>query len=278
MLLLDAHVHIYNQFDFNVFFSSAFFNFSMAAKSLNIHKYISVIVLTDWSNQNWFRELSTLSDLSNDRQTIHHPFNFKIKKTQEEIALKILKNDSEELFLIAGRKIISAEDLEILALCSLQDFPDGKPLLDTIRLIDESGTIPVIPWAVGKWLGKRGTLLDELIDNPRDSFFYLCDNGNRPYFWPWPRHFKEAERNGIPIIAGSDPLHFSSEVSRIGRFGCLIDAHVTPATPGSEIVQLLREGQKSICRYGKLETGLRFVRNQLIMQLGKKKWRKDLVK
>jgi len=276
MLLIDAHVHIYEKFDLELFFSSAFANFRNAAQSLEIESYSPVVILADWSNLSWYNEIrNRFTHPGNDLQK---KFPFQIEKTGDETGLKVHSPDSEMLFLISGKKIITVENLEVLALCTLQDYPDHRPLRDTVRMIDESGAIPVVPWAVGKWLGKRGYVLEDLLIDPRGIFFYLCDNGNRPYFWPWPGHFKLAERNDIPIISGSDPLHFASEADRTGRFGFVLPDTVSSEHPASDIHRLLRGKSKSVYPYGRLESGYRFAKNQIRMQIFKKKWRQALVR
>jgi hypothetical protein len=201
-----------------------------------------------------------------------------MEKTADETALQVRMKGSERLFLIAGRKIITKEDLEVLALCTLEDFPDHESLRDTVKRIDQSGAVPVVPWAVGKWMGRRGRVLDELIDRPEGTFFFLCDNGNRPYFWRWPSHLKKGEKNGVPVISGSDPLHFAKESDRIGRCGFLVDGDLSSEDPASELTRILRQPSGSYVRYGKRETLTRFIRNQVLMQLFKKKWRKALLK
>jgi len=276
MLLIDAHVHIYDKFDLELFFSSAFVNFAKAAQSLEVSSYYPVIILADWSNASWYNEIK--NRFTTPGTGFQEAFPFQIEKTRDETGLKVHNSELKTLFIIAGKKIITKENLEVLALCTLQDYPDHRPLRDTVRMIDESDAIPVIPWAVGKWLGKRGDVLEELLIEPQGIFFYLCDNGNRPYFWLWPRHFRLAERNGIPIISGSDPLHFASEADRIGRFGFVLSETISFETPAADINRLLREKKNSIYLYGRLESGFRFIRNQIKMQIFKKKWRKALVR
>ena len=138
--------------------------------------------------------------------------------------------------------------------------------------------IPVIPWAVGKWLGVRGKALDALMEDTERDNFYLCDNGNRPGFWGWPRHFQKAESLNIPILSGSDPLHFSSEVTRTGCFGFGIDGTLNDRTPSIDLYSYLRNFNVTPVRYGKLERPLRFIKNQILMQVFKRKWRKELLK
>jgi hypothetical protein len=273
MILVDAHVHIYDRFDLDQFFTCAFRNFSKGAAELGLEQYTPVIFLADWSNVNWFNRLKDRAGVGADTTS-----SYSIQETEDKHALRVELQNHKALYLLAGRKIITAENLEVLALCSSNDFSDGLPLPETICAIGEADAIPVIPWAVGKWLGVRGKALDALMEGTQKAEFYLCDNGNRPGFWGWPRHFRIAETLNIPILSGSDPLHFSSEVTRTGCFGFGIDTTLNDKTPCRDLYAYLKNFDITPVRYGKLERTLRFVKNQFLMQVFKKKWRKELLK
>jgi hypothetical protein len=278
MILCDAHVHIYDRFDLDIFFSSAFRNFSRGAEHLGIDDFTAVIFLADWSNLNQFKKLAQRCRDSGKRSDTVSVSSFPIQKTADEIALKVGMDDQQTLYVISGKKIITDENLEVLALCTLQDYPDGKSLHNTVSSIYDSGAIPVIPWAVGKWTGSRGRVLNDLLDRFSKVKFYLCDNRNRPIFWPWPKHFKKADQMGIPILSGSDPLHFAEEADRIGGFGFAIENQIRPESPGRDLLEALRDFSVSPIRYGRLESSGRFFKNQIRMQIFKKKWRKELLK
>ncbi len=272
MILCDAHVHIYHRFDLDLFFLSAVRNFTQYARTANIVDFQSAVFLADWSNLSWFDKLASLSG----RRRSGHAFS--IEPTPDSSALRVILANRKPLYVIASKKIITSEDLEVLALCTVSGFADGRPLRATIASIQASGAIAVIPWAVGKWMGRRGRILDDLLDHPGQAGFYLCDNGNRPVFWRWPRHFKKAQRRGIPILSGSDPLHFDTEADRVGRNGFGLQGTLRNDAPAGDLHALLNRSQPPLLRYGPLESPLRFVRNQVRMQLFKKKWRKELLK
>jgi len=277
MLIIDAHVHIYACFDLNFFVKSAFRNFKSAASAQKLEDFTAVLFIADWSNVSWFEKLIDLSAAKGDTAEISS-LQFNLQGTDEEISLWITNRHSQKILIIAGRKIITAENMEVLALCSKDDIPDGQSLEKTIRRIAHFGAIPVIPWAVGKWLGRRGDVLNNLLNMGDRPFFFLCDNGNRPVFWGWPNHFRTALKRKVPIISGSDPLHFSSEAKRAGNFGFTIPGVLTPETPGQDLKELLKNPSVRIERYGSLERFGPFVANQIRMQVFKKKWRRELLK
>jgi hypothetical protein len=272
MILCDGHVHIYHRFDLNLFFLSAARNFKAYARAAGLGDVEAAVFLADWSNMSWFDKLVSNAGIQRSGQS------FSLQPTRDDTALRVIIDGHKPFYVIASQKIITAEDLEVLALCTGSGFRDGQPLRNTIASIQDSGAIPVIPWAVGKWMGRRGRILDDLLDHPGNAKFYLSDNGNRPVFWSWPRHLTKAQRKGIPILSGSDPLHFDTEADRVGRCGFGLQGALRKETPAADIHAILKQFRQPLLRYGSLESPLRFVRNQILMQLFKKKWRKELLR
>lgn len=270
MLLIDGHVHIYDKFDLSLFFFSAFSNFYNISKLLNIHSYTPVMFIIDRLNSGAFSKLEKIAGTSGEVPEIEKPLQFQIEHTQEELTLTVRYRSWPPLLLIAGRKIITAEGLEVLALSSLKEFQDDRSLIDTVNLVAHDGAIPVVPWAAGKWFGNRGYVVDALLDAPMDCL-YLSDNGNRPGFWGWPRHFRKAEARGIRIMSGSDPLPLPSEIGRAGRNGFMLKKRLNDDFPAHMICEYLRDRRIEMSRYGVPETPIRFIRNQLFMQIFKKR-------
>lgn len=278
MLLIDAHVHVYRCFDLDLFIRSAVANFQKAARGLGAAAdHAGAIVLTDWFKQDWFHDFQRCAgDLDLRRRLGLSAWRF--EQTQEPDSLVVHGQGGELLLLLAGKKIISAENLEVLALGTTHRFQDGLSLAATLETIARApgSPIPVVPWAVGKWLGPRGRVLAEVLQSA-PAPFYLCDNGNRPEFWGRPRHFDLAAQMGIPLLAGSDPLHFPSEANRAGRFGFVLPGKFTDGHPSRELKEALTKAAAgAISLYGPLESAWRFLRNQAAMQVFKKKWKKEL--
>jgi hypothetical protein len=73
------------------------------------------------------------------------------------------KLQESNLYIIAGRQINSIEDIEILALGTSNFFSDGQPIAESLKQIRKVRALPVILWGVGKWLGKRGKIISDLI-------------------------------------------------------------------------------------------------------------------
>jgi hypothetical protein len=265
MLLIDAHVHIYDCFNLQNFLNSALKNFRAAALHCGQTKdFTAFLFLTETKRENWFQVLSEYA--LNASTGVTWTFNF----TREKFSLWAQNDVGQGLFVIAGRQIATHEGLEVLALITDKQFQEGKPIGETIQTVRDNGALPVIPWGFGKWMGIRGKILKRTIEDSNGLDFFLGDNGGRPLFWPRPSLFKIAESKGIPILPGSDPLPFASESWRPGSLGFLIDAQISREQPAEDLKRVLLDPRTELLAYGSLERPLRFFRNQSRMQLRKR--------
>lgn len=269
MLIIDGHVHIYDQFELSRFFVSAVANFAGAARSLRAITYQSVMFLADWPDKNWFETLRGLCQSAPAPGRGDLSGFFRFETTRERSSLIVKGKGLQPIVVIAARKIVTAEKLEVMALFSSELFPMGSSLSDTLDLIRQHEAVAVIPWAVGKWLGRRGRRVNALL-NSHGHHVWLADNANRPWFWPRPRQFSHPDLGKSGLLAGSDPLDLASEVDRAGCFGFAIDGHIDDLFPARQVKGYLCGNAGAVVRYGELETGFRFVRNQVAIRLAKK--------
>lgn len=264
LVLADAHVHIYNCFNLKDFCNSALSNFGRAAYNQKIDDFQSVLLLTETSNESYFEQLHQSA------QSGKNPIEgWSINLTEEACSLRITNSANQSLFIIAGSQIIVEEDLEVLALATTQRLPDGLPLAKVIHEVVHYNGIPVIPWGFGKWMGRRGKLLSELLEGSLPVLF-LGDNSGRPNFWVYPPHFIQAKARQFHVLPGTDPLPFRSEVDRPGRFGFSMQGSLDPHRPAASLKQRLLDPNLQIQTYGSLENPFRFFRNQISMQIVKR--------
>lgn len=263
LMLVDGHVHIHSCFDIEVLLDAALNNF----QSLHHPNSAFFLVLTESRSQNYFQRLFQLGQGNEENELNLN--NWQIVLTDESHSLYAKKSDAESntqgIYLIAGRQIVTLEGLEVLALITDKTFPDGCPIEQTIQSVLNSGGIPVIPWGFGKWIGKRGRRLSELLRSQIPNLF-LADNSGRPIFWTEPAFFKQAKRQGIGILSGSDPFPFESEVKRPGSAGFSISGVLDPSKPAVSLRNLLLQPNSSPKLYGDLETSLNCLRNQVAIQ------------
>ena len=74
----------------------------------------------------------------------------------EAESLTASSKSGQDLSIVAGRQIVTAENLEILALGFDAGLDDGLPIDEVILAVQAAGALCVLPWGFGKWTGKRG--------------------------------------------------------------------------------------------------------------------------
>jgi len=266
MIIVDAHVHIQKCFDRVSIFDAAYENFcEYARKSGNTEHFFGVLMLSEIAGTDEFKKLAAIVDST--EQNIGG--SWRLKRCEEDCSITLSRNGVDRMLIISGRQIITAEKLEVLALGTRQVFKDGTPVSDLLKIVQEAGAIPVLPWGVGKWLGTRGKIISQLLASNAKHGLCLGDNGGRPVFWRNLSHFKQARTAGVPILPGSDPLPLSTEVSRIGSFGFTLSASISITHPARDIRRSLQAPNVEIKPYGQLQGPLRFLRNQVSIRLSR---------
>lgn len=272
MLIIDTHVHIHDCFRLDRFFASAHRNLSHAAASFQTAQDFSgVLMLTESCSANWFAAFVSVAEGKIGHSGMDTGC-WRISLSGDGASLRIHDGEQRMFFVIAGRQVVTAEKLEVLALFVTTPIEDGRPIRDVISRVEALGGLSVLPWGFGKWNGRRGAELDQLLRESDRPMVFLGDNGGRPAFLPGPRQFRFAREVGIPILPGSDPLPFGTEDGRAGSFGCCIDAEVSLRQPAEDLKKIFKAPGMAPRQYGKLETPLRFIRNQIKMQLWKRHW------
>lgn len=273
MILLDTHVHIYSCFDLGDFFDSAHANLAKAAKGYSqtspaSQSFQGLLLLTEAAAENWFARLKA------GNPSLPATFAWQVNQTQENESLVLEHRQSRnKLFLAAGRQIVTAEGLEVLALCTDQRFADGLSLAAAVQETQQAGGIPVIPWGAGKWLGARGRILKNFLVDYSGEIL-LGDNGGRPAFWPFPSRFRNVGNRQLAVLPGSDPLPFPREATQVGRFGCILAGSVSEDRPVADLKGLLNQQKGQLAPFGSPENPWRFLRNQFAMQFLKRRQNK----
>ena len=269
LTLVDAHVHIYPCYDGGAFFDRAYDNFQSAIPASRPKETgTGVLLLTESVRFDYFADLSRLAAAREPAESYVWG-GWRPTPTGEPCSLR-LANGSRELFLVAGRQVATAEDLEVLMLGTTERVPDGLPIAEVLERAAQLGVVHVIPWGAGKWMFARGRLLSHLIATTPTRDFFLGDESARPVFWPTPSHFAEAARRGIRMLPGTDPLPFDHEVARAGRFGFWLEGAVDAGTPAASLQAALRDPARVVHPYGRLESPGTFLYHQVALQLRKR--------
>lgn len=267
-LLIDAHVHVHDCFPLDTFFEQAHRNFEQAAREHGWGRVLGVLMLTESEGVDWFGRLAGMAAAS---AADAGPTRWTIEPTRDPAALAVVNGD-RRLLLVSGRQVVAREGLEVLLLGTRSSVPDGRPIRDVLAEGERLGALRVIPWGAGKWLFGRGRLLKDLIAAARPGEgFFLGDGAGRPFFWSKPRHFDDAERRGLRILPGTDPLPFPRQAGRAGSFGFRLDGAPDLSSPSEGIKAALRDPASRLTPFGRPERLVPFVRNQIAMQRRKRR-------
>jgi hypothetical protein len=266
--LVDAHVHFHECFDAHRFLDAAARNIRRASLDLGLSSETrGVLMFADPRGMNSFKRLTECAP--DAERTV-----WRFVSTSEKCSL-IARRDSSELVLVAGRQIATRERLEVLALGTTRSFPDGLGLMGTLRTVLEGRALAVVPWGFGKWWGRRGRLVQAVIQSPEYREIFLADNGGRPRVGLRSRLLRLAKRIGINILPGTDPLPFLSEECRTGSFGFVLAQELDMNRPTSALKRGLMGLDSQPRVFGRRSSQLAFVRNQarliLLRRSGHKK-------
>ncbi len=269
-VLIDAHVHLHDCYSPATFLESAWTNFDQAAQQRGWNSALGVLMFTESEGADWFGRLAGhASGMPSGAGVTLHPWS--VEPDGDPCAL-VARHGDRRLLIVAGRQVVCREGLEVLLLGTRSTVPDGGSLSDAMAEGARLGALRVIPWGAGKWLFGRGRLMSGIIASERaGSGFFLGDGAGRPFFWPRPDHFKAAERRGIRVLPGTDPLPFPEQVGRAGSFGFRLEGAIDLTNPTEGIKAALRDPASRLTPYGRLERTMPFVRNQIAMQQRKRR-------
>lgn len=260
-ILIDGHVHIYPVFSIDRFFDAAWSNFNRAAAENGLSRNSTyVLALAESKENDAFTRFQQQTDSSSSLTFL---------STDEPESLIACKGEMK-LVLVAGRQVISKENLELLSLLSTTRIEDHTlSLAKLAQTVVDNGGLPVLPWGAGKWWGKRGRVITNLLNSNRDYPLFVGDNGNRPAFWPEPAPLRQAQEMQIPLLSGSDPLPLSSHLNKPGSSGVFIaDGELSEDRPAALLRELLSSSNKLVS-FGHRAGGLQFIIDQFRVNLRK---------
>ncbi len=189
------------------------------------------------------------------------PGGYSFAATAEPHSLALLGSGERLAWIVSGRQIITGERLEVLTAGTFPAIADGQPLALVLQALTAAGALAIIPWGAGKWLGSRGRLVNSVAAAPSAAGLFLADNPARPAFWPAPRAFRLMERQGRPVLRGSDPLPLPGEEKRAGAFATMLEGEFDTARPLAALRMLL-EGNPARHDLGKRDGCVDFLRRQ----------------
>ena len=176
--------------------------------------------------------------------------------------------DGARVIAIRGQQLITREGLEVLGIACAATLASGFPLRETVARIRAARGWAILAWGAGKWLGQRGRTLTRLIEEEagrRDVM--LADNGGRPRAWSHVPQFGIAAKQGMRVLAGTDPLPLRGEERRVGSYAFRIRAQSGDGTAPAEALRCALETDAPIEIVGRPMAIRGFVANQLKLRL-----------
>ena len=239
LVMADAHVHLYPVYDPGVALETL-------ARQLRAHAApeanpFLMAFLAESQGHDFFSKLRKQPDMILPHRVIPGP---------EDRCLTVQLKTGFSLCLVAGRQMATHERLEVLGLGLETPIPDGLSAEDTIRRIQDSGGLPVLPWALGKWLFARGKQVERLLREESRMVRAVGDSSMRPPCWPRPRAFKLAAQQGLAVLPGSDPLPFAGEERMMGAYGFACEGAFEEGKPLSSFRRLLKESPSAFWPVG----------------------------
>ncbi len=263
MFLADAHVHIHDCFVPADFLDAALANFVRRLRGINPTDCPCLLLLTESAWDHWFQRLAGYADAGMMLGR------WKFTRTSEPESL-YANSEKGHLIIVAGRQIVTAERLEVMALATCAEFSDNMPIRKAITAVNAAGGLPVLPWGFGKWSGQRGKMMSELLKDFKGREIFVGDNGGRPAFLPVPEQFGQAAAHGIQLLPGSDPLPFPDQAGCPGKFGFLCHANLSKQKPAADLKYFLSDPSVKIEIWEEPEKPWAFLKNQIRMQIRKR--------
>jgi len=255
--LFDAHVHVYEGADVADLLNAAAGHVRKTAAAVGASDWRGVLFLTEIAGTSWFE---TVAGARDGRQFGA----WRVTGVPTDPLSLEARSEAGSLNIVAGRQLVTSERVEVHALGTREAIPDGMELPETVRAIQAAQALAVLPWGVGKWLGKRGRIVAAMLSSA-DADLFVSDNSGRPWFWRDPL-LARLRAAGRPILRGSDPLPLRAEERRVGGFGCWFRGadHI----PAHRLIARIRNSAaKDLYPYGPKESLWWFLRNQVLLRL-----------
>lgn len=267
-LLIDGHIHIYPHYNLESAINQGISNLISAAQTdLKLTagaKVVPIWLLTERFDSNFYNEALNFSNELNLKE-------IKVIPGKEKETLIVETDGKPILYMLAGRQIVTKENLEILSLISTLYLKDREKSIDEVidRVID-SGGIPAINWAPGKWFFSRGKVVARTIQNHSPDNLLIGDTSLRTRLWRLPRLMAEAQKRGFKIIAGSDPFPLKNEEKQIGHYGFALTGKFDDTRPAASLRNLLKDRQTTVKLIGKRNPLFICIRREFMIMREKK--------
>lgn len=262
LVLLDTHAHYHSFCGVSEFFDCAWSNFRSAAASFDeVSNFIAILCLLETRESSRFEEI---------RDAVQEKSAFGPWRIDTVFDGRFLAAEGEggaKVYVVPGHQIVTNENLEVLIIGPSADVPHERPLTFYLEQYSSSHLV-IIPWGVGKWLGKRGLVLKQAMYQLAQMEYVLGDSSVRPSCWQSVAQFDDAKRLGKHILPGSDPLPVAGQQRKVGIYGAAFYSNQRT----EELILNFRETilgltEGDVKHFGQLDGPFSFIYSQLLLRL-----------
>lgn len=253
---VDGHVHLHHLSFVSRTLEAARANFErVSGRREGIQ---GVLLLTQAGSEHVFEQLEGAGAIDGWR------FEPAANEPQTLIARQ---NGGSALAIVCGRQVRARGGLEVLALGTKQEFADNQSFAETLKAVRASDGLPVLPWGFGKWLGKRGTEIEETLRAAGNRALYVGDNASRLNMLGLPALIRKSEQQGFRVLPGTDPFPFGGDYRRVGGFGFFAESSIDERAPWGSLRSWLNGLNKSPTPFGHALGPVKFGVNQFGIQI-----------
>lgn len=262
-LLVDGHVHVYPWMSVQRLLDAASSNLGICDGSATGGER-GILLVADPEGIGGYERLAGNGDV--DPRPEHDGW---VRESHDPDSVSFRHASGKRLTALRGQQLITREGLELLGFGCSSLLQSGLPLSQLVERVRGAGGWSVIAWGVGKWLGRRGRIVtDMIVAEAGRPDIMLGDNGGRPWCWYRVAQFEAAAERGMRILPGTDPLPLKGEEQRVGSYGFRM--HVSPRNDETLIGafrQALEEPDVPLHTIGTRMSVTRFVSNQARLRL-----------
>lgn len=254
-LLMDAHVHIYPQFDVARAIEKSLANFIVAQRtSSNRDDALKIWLLTERSDCHFFEQAAG---------KVYGAYRIDSGPEPECLITKDAATHEPLIYVFAGRQIVTTENLEICALTTTFNAPDRSlPTAEAIEAVRHADGVAALNWAPGKWFGARRAVVQQSFETFTPNQLFISDTTMRPTVWRTPKLMSAAQHQGFRVLCGSDPLPFGGEEHMIATYATLISGAWDDTQPVTSIRQLLQNPDTTFTPCGRRSGPVAFAKRQ----------------
>jgi hypothetical protein len=258
-LVVDAHVHLYPCMPVRAMLDAAARNLFAAKGGAAAHA--GVLLVADPDGVPGYARLLTEPG-EQDRGGWR-------REHGDERSVTFRREGGPRVTAVRGQQLITREGLEVLGIACDARLESGVPLAEMVGRIRAARGQAILAWGAGKWLGRRGRALTKLIEAEAGRpDVMLADNGGRPRAWSRVPQFDTAAKQGMRVLAGTDPLPLPGEEQRVGSYAFRIRAQAWDGAAADGLWQALAT-DAPIEIVGRPMAVRGFVANQLKLRLRK---------